>query len=122
MASLAVQLPLTKDSIDGFKMIKDFRTLIKQNFKMLMLTNPGERVMEPSYGIGIQTFLFDHFVESTYTQIEDRILQQVATYLPVVRIHKMDFDTNQGQDNRLDIRIEYSIPTLNVKELLEFTI
>jgi hypothetical protein len=24
MASLAVQLPLTKDSTDGFKMIKDF--------------------------------------------------------------------------------------------------
>jgi hypothetical protein len=70
----------------------------------------------------MQTFLFDHFIDSTYTQIEDRILQQVATYLPVVRIHKMDFSSEHSGDNRLDIRIEYSIPTLNVKELLEFTI
>ena len=122
MSSLAVQLPLTKDSIDGFKMIKDFRTLIKQNFKMLLLTNPGERIMEPSFGIGIQTFLFSNFSESTYSDIEDKILQQVAIYMPVISIHEMNFKANELIDNRLDIQIQYSIPTLNVKELLEFTI
>ena len=122
MSSLAVQLPLTKDSIDGFKMIKDFRTLIKQNFKMLLLTNPGERIMEPSFGIGIQTFLFSNFSESTYSDIEDKILQQVAIYMPVISIHGMNFKANELIDNRLDIQIQYSIPTLNVKEMLEFTI
>ena len=122
MSSLAVQLPLTKDSIDGFKMIKDFRTLIKQNFKMLLLTNPGERIMQPSFGVGIHTFLFSQFSEPTYAEIQDKILEQVATYMPVITVHAMDFQSGELDNNRLDIRIQYSIPTLNVKELLQFTI
>jgi uncharacterized protein len=122
MSSLAVKLPITKDSIDGFAMIKDFRTLIKQNFKMLLLTIPGERVMAPSFGVGISRFLFSTFSQSTFNEIESEILKQTAIYLPVISIHQINFVTDQADMNRLNISIEYSIPTLNVKELLEFTI
>ncbi len=61
MASLAVKLPLTPDSGDGFTMIKGLRALIKQNFKMLLLTIPSERVMEPEFGVGLKRFLFQNF-------------------------------------------------------------
>ena len=37
MSSLSVKLPITRNTIDGFAMIKDFQTLVKQNFKMLVL-------------------------------------------------------------------------------------
>ena len=70
MSSLAVKIPLTRDSIDGFAMIKDIRTLIKQNFKMLLLTYPGERVMEPEFGIGLRRFLFSNFTQETFNSIE----------------------------------------------------
>ena len=42
MASIGVKLPLTTDSMDGFTMTKTLKDAIKQNFKMLILTNPGE--------------------------------------------------------------------------------
>ena len=122
MSSLAVKLPLTKDSVDGFRMIKDFKTLIRQNFKMLLLTNPGERVMHPSFGVGIHTFLFSQFSTTSFASIESKILEQVEIYMPVISIHNMDFQPDGADMNRLNIRIEYSIPSLNVKELLEFTI
>ena len=61
MASYAVKLPLAQDSADGYAMIKRLKTLVKQNLKMLILTNPGERVMEPDYGVGIRQFLFENF-------------------------------------------------------------
>ena len=61
MASIGVRLPLTLDSTDGFGMIKTIRDMIKQNLKMLVLTNPGERVMEPDFGVGISQFLFGNF-------------------------------------------------------------
>ena len=61
MASLAPKLPLTLDSGDGYTSIKILKTMIKQNFKMLILTNPGERVMNPDFGVGIRQFLFENF-------------------------------------------------------------
>ena len=39
MSTLAVKLPITRDDINGYTMIDDVRTLVKQNFKMLVLTN-----------------------------------------------------------------------------------
>ena len=37
MASFGVALPIQRDSADGFRMLKDFRKLIAQNLKMLVL-------------------------------------------------------------------------------------
>jgi len=122
MASLAVKLPITRDSADGFTMIKDFRTLIKQNLKMLLLTNPGERVMEPSFGVGVRSYLFSAFNQATFNTIEAKILEQVSIYLPVAAIKEINFVTKDIDLNTLHISIEYSIPSLNVGDLLEFTI
>jgi uncharacterized protein len=122
MASLAVKLPITKDSTDGFEMIKDFQTLIKQNFKMLLLTHPGERVMEPSFGVGVQKYLFENLSQKTFSDIEAKIIEQVEIYMPVITIREVSFAEDSSSINKLHINIQYSIPTLNVQDLIEFTI
>jgi|TARA_R100000808_G_C2153347_1_gene163444 hypothetical protein len=122
MASLAVKLPLTKNSINGFTMITDFRTLIKQNFKMLLLTSPGERIMEPAYGIGLRQYLFSNFDQSTFNVIEARIREQAQVFLPVIAVQEITFDLSNADANTMHAVIKYAIPSLNVQELLEFTI
>tara|TARA_Y100000592_G_C5440492_1_gene303104 strand:+ start:1061 stop:1429 length:369 start_codon:yes stop_codon:yes gene_type:complete len=122
MSSLAVKLPLVRDTGDGFKMIKKFKTLIKQNFKMLLLTEQGERVMEPDFGVGLKSFLFENYTQSTFAKIERRILDQSSIYMPVVNIQEIIFDTVPSNENALLIKIKYSIPNLNTEDLLQFTI
>lgn len=122
MSSLAIKLPLVRDSTDGFKTISSLRTLIKQNFKMLLLTNKGERVMVPEYGVGMNRFLFSNYDESTFAQIENDILNQASIYLPIVNIIEMSFLPSEGSPNSIIIKIVYSIPDIGVRDLLEFTI
>lgn len=122
MSSLAVRLPLRQDSINGFGMITDFKTLVRQNFKMLLLTSPGERIMEPSYGVGLRQYLFNNFDQNTFNAIESKIYEQAKVYLPVIQIKQIVFNTAGADTNTLDVHVEYSIPTLNVQDLLEFTI
>tara|TARA_Y100000310_G_scaffold333053_1_gene409823 strand:+ start:759 stop:1127 length:369 start_codon:yes stop_codon:yes gene_type:complete len=122
MASLALKLPITRDSADGFTMIKDFQTLIKQNLKMLLLTKRGERVMEPSFGVGLTSYLFSSFTQSTFDDIETNIIKQAAVYLPVIVIKEINFVTEHIDLNTLQISIKYSVPSINVSDLLEFTI
>ena len=122
MATLGVKLPITRSDIHGYAMIDDFHSLIRQNLKMLILTNPGERVMMPDFGVGIQTYLFQNFSESTYTQIENDIKDQVLKYLPVVSVSRVGFDNSSPDNNTLQIALEYSIPALNIRDLLHFTI
>jgi phage baseplate assembly protein W len=122
MSTLAVKLPITRDDINGYTMIDDVRTLVKQNFKMLVLTNPGERVMIPDFGVGVRTYLFENFSSSVASNIKVAIKKQVAKYLPVITIQTISFDDSNPDFNTLSIKITYTIPALNIKDLLEFTI
>ena len=122
MASLSIKLPITKDSADGFTMIKDFQTLIKQNLKMLLLTTRGERVMEPSFGVGLKTYTFYEFTQSTFDDIEANIIKQAAIYIPVIVIKEINFVADEHDLTGLNVSMRYDVPSINVTDLLEFTI
>ncbi len=122
MASIGPKLPLTLDSGDGFTSIKKLKTMIKQNLKMLILTNPGERVMDAEFGVGIKQFLFENFQSDVYTRIDQKIREQINLYLPVVSIIKIEFGRTNQDQNILGIRLEYAIPDISTRDLLEFTI
>ncbi len=122
MSSLNVKLPITRNDIDGYTMIKDLKTLLNQNLKMIVLTNPGERVMDPDFGVGINSYLFENFNNTIYTDIRNNVRDQVAKYLPVITIDSITFDGSNEDHNLLGISISYSIPSIGVKDLLEFTI
>ena len=122
MASLAPKLPLTLDSGDGYTSIKILKTMIRQNFKMLILTNPGERVMNPDFGVGIKQFLFESFQSDVYARIDSKIREQTTTYLPIIEIENIQFGSGNQDENALGIRIEYRIPDIAARDLLEFTI
>jgi hypothetical protein len=122
MASLAIRLPLTFDSSDGYTTIKGLKVLVRQNLKMLILTVPGERVMHPKFGVGIKKFLFENAGTGVYAEIDTKIREQVRAYLPIVQILEIKFGTDGIDNNLLAIYIRYSIPDLNIQDLLEFTI
>jgi len=122
VASIGPKLPLTLNSGDGYTSIKTLRSMIKQNLKMVILTNPGERVMEPEFGVGIKQFLFENFQSDVYARIDERIREQVRTYLPVISISRLEFGRLRQDENLLSLSLEYSIPDIGIRDLLEFTI
>jgi len=122
MAGIAPKLPLALDSSDGYALLKTIRTMIKQNFKMLILTVPGERIMDPAYGVGMKTYLFNSFHENTYADIDLKIREQTKTYMPFVNIQAISFGAADQDASQLGISIKYSIPRIGTTDLLEFTI
>ena len=121
MTTLGVKLPITRDTVHGFAMIQDIKTLIRQNLKMLILTNPGERVMIPDFGVGIRSYLFENFTDTIYIDLSNAIRKQVQKYLPVIVVNDIKFDSGDAEHNTLGIQIVYSIPSLNIEDLLQFT-
>jgi|TARA_R100001163_G_C5048366_1_gene185392 phage baseplate assembly protein W len=121
MSLIGIKLPILQSSTNGFEMISSIRGMIKQNFKMLILTIPGERVMEPNFGVGLAQFLFEGYNAGVEAQIIDRINSQVKLYLRMVSINDIIFGTDPDS-NSLNIQITYSIPQLNLADSLSLTI
>tara|TARA_R110002020_G_C16318109_1_gene774496 strand:+ start:764 stop:1153 length:390 start_codon:yes stop_codon:yes gene_type:complete len=126
MAGITPQLPLVRDDINGYMMIMDYRTLVKQNFRNLMFTIPGERVMDAKFGIGLKTFLFEMDNPGLYGRISGKIKQQVNKYLPYITVDNILFNSaanTEGADpNFLSVRIEYTIVPLGEIDNLELTL
>ena len=130
MPGISPKLPLQVDVQDGpYRLTKTVSEALTQDLKMIILTNPGERVMDPNFGAGILSYLFDNFSPSVYDEITDSIQEQVSIYLPQVNIEEVKFHTRDtaGQDldeliesNVLAITIRYSIPQID--ESLVFTL
>ena len=122
MSSFGIALPINYDSVDGFRMLKKIKNVIKQNFKMLLLTNPGERVMEPAFGVGLKQYLFENYGHGTFQSIDTNIRKQTAQYLPVISITEINFGQSGIDESLLAISIVYSIPAIAESDLIEFTI
>ena len=126
MAGLTPQLPLTRDSLNGYMLITTYKELVKQNFRNLMFTVPGERVMDLDFGIGLKRYLFEMDDPSVYSRISGRINQQVSTYLPYISITDIQFNSAANNDSvdphYLSVAITYVIVPLDTSDNLELTL
>lgn len=128
MPGFSPKLPMALDSADGFALTQNIHEVAKQNLRMLVLTNPGERVMIPDFGVGIRNYLFEPNNANIYSAIKERILQQTTRYLPYIQIEDLRVfpDTasaayNQNFDS-LSVIIKYSVSTLGIVDFLELNL
>ena len=111
MAGIAVKLPLTRDKENGFALLQAYAEVSEQNLKMLVLTAPGERMMDPEFGVGARRFLFEQMTEDTFERFRSRLIQQQQKYLPYLTIEDIQFASSLNgattNENYLGIRIYY---------------
>ena len=126
MSGFSPKLPLTTDPDDGYALNKTLKEVARQNFKNLVLTSPGERIMDPQFGVGIRNYLFENNSVSTQGRIEAKIKSQTKKYLPYITIEMIEFnnvDTNPNiSENFLGVRIFFSIQKLAISDVLEIPI
>jgi phage baseplate assembly protein W len=108
--------PSLDDPTDSDSDLSDPLAEIKQNFKILLLTRPGEKLDEPEFGIGIQNFLFEMNTIEIKQQISSRIKSQVITYLSSINIVNIDLSTFENNENGVYVAITYYVPQINQQD------
>jgi phage baseplate assembly protein W len=93
--------------------IRDPREELKQNFRLLLFTIPGEINTDLQRGIGIQQFLFEFNNGATQAQISARIYQQVATYIPAITITNVTTEADPSDLSSLYLAISYYVPQID---------
>ena len=82
---------------------------VKNNIRLLLQTQKGERMFQPNLGMGIRRFLFEQITEDTQVQIENDIVDTFATWLPFVELREIDIDTSNQDKNQINIKIVFNI-------------
>lgn len=106
---------------------------IKSDMLVLLLTNPGERVMLPEYGTPLKRLLFEPNDPSTATVARNMIIDSITRWEPRIAVQNIEvstiidddslnkFDDRTQTDHILFIRIIFVDPE-NIKEVQELAL
>ena len=85
---------------------------VKNNIKMLLNTNKGERLMQPNLGINLRKFLFEQYTDESRITIQNEIVDVFKTWLPFVEIKELNIsmdETDSVGKNKMMIYITFNI-------------
>ena len=118
MYGIAPKLPVVIAPSQGFVNTLTLKENVQQNLKNLLLTSPGERIMDVEFGVGVRNFLFENFKD---VNLESKIYEQVSTYMPFLDLIAVDVqpDPDHGV---LSVEITYSISNVLSEETLTVSI
>ena len=109
--SVGIDFPFARvPNQDGyFKTTKTTVESIKNNIRLLLHTESGERVFQPNMGMNLKQFLFEQITEDTSIQIENDIVNVFETWLPFVDLRDIQINTDNQNKNQIDINIVFNI-------------
>ena len=126
MKGLSPKLPVQRSTTDGYALTKTYTEMVLQNLKNLLLTVPGERMMDPNYGVGLRRYLFEQDSPSLKADLQKVINKQVKIYLSHVEIRGIVIitpsDIEDMSENSMQLRIDYAIPSMKEIAFLDIDI
>jgi len=109
--SVGLEMPLGRQpNGDGyFASTKTTIDAVKEDIKMLLLTQQGERLFQPLLGMNIRRFLFEQITENTVIEIENDIVSTFSRWLPFVQLNDINIDISEQDQNRIKINVKFNI-------------
>jgi phage baseplate assembly protein W len=121
--AIGITLPLTfgENTFEQSFLTKD---QVKSNIKNLLLTKRGERILQPEFGSGLQSLLFEQNVDDLEGRIEDTINESLQQWLPYVTAEEIDIEaTDELKDsNRINVSVKFRIGDNINLETVTFTV
>tara|TARA_R110001592_G_C12547727_1_gene689640 strand:+ start:40 stop:447 length:408 start_codon:yes stop_codon:yes gene_type:complete len=104
--TIGVAFPL--DEVNIFKGTETVREQVKSNLINLLLTEKGERVNEPNFGVGLKKILFEQ--QLNREELEETINFQINFYIPEIQLITAEVG-EIDDDHRVYLTISYKFKT-----------
>ncbi|KMW71370.1 phage baseplate protein [Photorhabdus luminescens subsp. luminescens] len=92
---------------------------VRQNMKILFLTEPGERIMRENYGCGLSDYLFANIRDEMMAEIQTRIEERVLRYEPRADISEIQVNQRTDVPNTLHIQVTYTLRGSEIGQQIE---
>ncbi len=86
---------------------------IRQSLQILLSTNLGERVMQPTYGCDLQDLLFEALTPTVASSIKEQIRTAILYHEPRIRLDQIDLTLDRNLEGIILITVEYTILSTN---------
>lgn len=100
---------------DGAVSLVAYEEDIRQSIRIILGTNPGERVMRPEFGAGLNAFLFESVSFSTMQRVKQRVQEALIDWEPRIDVEEVRVQNDRSEPGKLTINIEYRVRATNTR-------
>jgi uncharacterized protein len=112
--ALGVSLPFNGEAV--FNSTYTTKNQSKSNLINILLTQPGERIMQPDFGVGLRQLLFENTPDTESIKLQ--ITNQVKRYLPQITITDVFVDQPLNT-HVLNIVISFRVNQTNEEDAIQ---
>jgi phage baseplate assembly protein W len=109
--AIGVSLPFSKP----FTSTYTTKDQIKSNLVNLLLTDVGERVMNPTFGCELKRFIFEGITDENTSLIIESVTNSINIFVPEVTVTNITIVPNTDY-NLIDINIDYVLNISNTPD------
>lgn len=113
--AVGVSIPFSSPSV--FNLTFTTTDQIKSNLINYILTNRGERVLNPNFGSNLRAQLFENIDPDTISALEMTIISDIRRYFPMVNINSLTL-TPSYEEHTISLVLKYSVLN-NVPETIQ---
>lgn len=114
--AVGVSIPFNAPAV--FSSTYTTKEAIKNNLINFFLTGTGERYLNPVFGAGLQTYIFEQLTTNTEAALEQDIQTIVAEYFPSVTITDLQI-TGTPDKQQIYVQMSYTIADTGIEDTLE---
>jgi phage baseplate assembly protein W len=102
--AIGVSLPFNGSGV--FNSTFSTKDQIKSNLVNLLLTDIGERVMNPNFGTNLKRFLFEGITNENIDTLKNNILNSISIYIPEITVSGITIEPDTDY-NTINLTIDY---------------
>jgi phage baseplate assembly protein W len=111
--AIGVSLPFNAPGV--FKSTYTTKDQVKSNLVNLLLTDIGERVMNPTFGCDLKRFIFEGITDENTSLIIESVTNSINIFVPEVTVTNITIAPNTDY-NLIDINIDYVLNISNTPD------
>lgn len=85
---------------------------VKQAIRIILGTDPGERVMRPEFGAGLSAFVFEPMTPATLESLRRRVEEALIDWEPRIEVEGVSVSAVPGEGKAL-IEVSYRVRVTN---------
>ena len=93
---------------------------IRQSIRIILGTNPGERVMRPDFGAGLNDFVFQTVTATTLDRLQTRVEEALIDWEPRIDVERVDVNSEPIDRARVLIDVRYRVRATNTQANLVY--
>ena len=111
---IGINLPFKKSEGSEGYFLSTTTTIeaVKNNVKLLLSTDKGERIFQPNLGVGLRRFLFEPITGETTLAIQNEIVDTFNFWLPFITIKDIQVETTSADGtnpNQISINVIFNL-------------